>query len=287
MIYFCADDFGLCEDASGHILSCIEKEAINKVSVFPNFDNVDISALQSKGSIMICLHLNLVEGKCMAEQDRISLLADKDGNFKHTFGGLLKLSILKRKEFENQAYKEIKAQVLYWKNKLSDGTDFCIDSHQHVHMIPAVFGALMKVLDDEGIIVKYIRIPAEPLSVFIKTPSLYLTYSAVNVIKQWLLKLLWVFNKKKAKAHNLPTSLFFGILFSGRMDEKRVRRLLPKYIKLANKKKRDIEVLFHPGYTKLEGINLKDKNVVFKNFYLSDNRKTEYDSVTNIKEGSV
>ena len=287
MIYFSADDYGLCSEASAHIQQCIDAGALNKVSVFPNFDKPDLNEMLKKPNVMVCLHLNLVEGKCVANAKEINLIADEKGVFKHTFGGLFKLGLLRKKEFEEQLYKEIKAQVLYWKSLLPQDTPLCIDSHQHTHMIPSVFKALIKVLKDEKINLGYMRIPCEPLIPYIKTPSLYSTYSAVNIIKQWLLNLLWLKNKKHAKSYKIPTAYFMGILFSGKMDEKRVSKILPQYIKMAEKSKSDIEILFHAGYLKENKAELKKKNIVFESFYISENRKTEFDSVMKIKERSV
>ena len=79
MIYFCADDYGLCEEISGHIQQCIDKGALNKVSVFPNFDEVDLQKIRNGKDIRVSLHLNLVEGKCMANAQEIPLIADKTG----------------------------------------------------------------------------------------------------------------------------------------------------------------------------------------------------------------
>ena len=287
MIYFCADDYGLSDCTSMHIQQCVDAGALNKVSVFPNFDRVDLHKIKNNKNIRLSLHLNLVEGKCMADAKDISLIADSEGNLKHEFGGLFKLNLLQGKKLEDQVYKEIKAQVLFWKSILPEGVPFCIDSHQHVHMIPSVFRALIRVLEDEKITLKHMRIPAEPILPYIKNPSLYFTYSPINLIKQWLLKFLWQINKKQAKKHNIKTSHFAGILFSGKMDERRVRKILPEYIKMSEKDGRDIEVLFHPGYSEKSDINFENKNVVFKEFYLSPNRKTEFDSVMKLSERSV
>ena len=282
MIYICADDYGLNHISSMRIQECIEKGSLNKISVFPNFDKFDLHKISQAKNIRISLHLNLVEGKCMADSSEIDLIADKKGNFKHTFGGLLKLNLLHRKKFESQLYKEIRAQVLYWKSILPNDIAFCIDSHQHTHMIPAVFKVLIRVLKEEKTDAKYIRIPAEPILPYIKTPSLYFTYSPLNIIKQWLLKLLWQINKKYAKEYKINTSYFMGILFSGKMDEKRVNKILPKYAELAQKDGRDIEVLFHPGYLNKSEITFENPDVVFEKFYISENRKTEFDSVMKI-----
>ncbi len=287
MIYICADDYGLCKEISANIQQCLDKGELSKVSVFPNFDDVDLQKMQNGKDIRVSLHLNLVEGKCMTNAEEIPLLADKSGNFENTFIGLMMCSLFYGKKFEAQVYQEMRAQVLFWKEKLAEGEPFCIDSHQHTHMIPAVFRALLKVLGDEKIKPEYVRIPAEPILPYIKTPSLYFTYNAVNIIKQWLLNFLWLINKNQAAKNKIPTSHFFGILFSGRMDEKRVSKILPKYIKMAEKDGRDIEVLFHPGYTDKKELDFKGKNVAFEKFYISKNRKTEFDSVMKMSERSV
>ena len=287
MIYFCADDYGLCGEASAHIQKCIDEGALNKVSVFPNFDKVDLQKIANNQNIRISLHLNLVEGRCMADKEETDLISDKNGYFKHTFGGLFKLNLLCAKKLEAQVYKEIRAQVLYWKSILPEDSPFCIDSHQHTHMIPAVFRALTRVLEDEKIKPAYMRIPAEPILPFIKTPSLYFTYKPINIIKQWLLKFLWTINRAQAKNYDIPTAHFCGILFSGKMDEKRVSRILSEYKELASKDGKDIEVLFHPGYMDADKDRINHKSIVFKEFYLSKNRKTEFDSVIKISERSV
>lgn len=287
MIYFCADDYGLNDISSLHIQQCVDCGILNKVSVFPNFDKVDLNKIKNDKNVRVSLHLNLVEGRCMANADEINMIADENGNLKHTFVGLLKLNLFHKKDFEEQVYKEIKAQVLFWRSILPEGVPFCIDSHQHTSMIPAVFKALLGVLSEEKIKAEHIRVPAEPLLPYIKTPSLYFTYRPTNIIKQWLLNFLWMINKRQSKKYNIPTSYFFGILFSGKMDEKRVKGILPKYIKMAKKHGKDIEVLFHPGYLGKNGCDFKCKNVVFEEFYLSKNRKAEFDSLMSISKGSV
>jgi len=283
VIYYCADDYGLCDAASERIKKCIDDGILNKVSVFPNINDGLEDLIKYKG-IRISLHLNLVEGKCMADPTEINLLVNQDGNFIHTFGGLLKLSILKRKEFEKQVYKELKAQVVYWQNAINGCIPFCVDSHQHTHMIPEVFKTLIKILKEEKILPEYIRIPAEPILPFIKHPELYLSYSLINCVKQFTLRFFWLINKKYAINLKIPVSYFFGILFSGEMDERRIRKILPEYIKISRKRNADIEVLFHPGYTEKHEVNFKEKNLVFEKFYISENRKTEFNSVMKLKE---
>ena len=156
-----------------------------------------------------------------------------------------------------------------------------IDSHQHTHMIPLIFSELLKACGEEGI--EYIRIPSEPLLPYVLSPSLYLSYRPINIIKQWLLKIFALINKKGLKKSGIKTALFMGVLFSGRMDKKRVMKVLPYYLKLAEKKNTDIELLFHPGYAN-RGENVMDKEKKgFNKFYFSQGRRIEFEALKEIK----
>ena len=286
MIYFCADDYGLCPSVSERIEECAKNGALNKVSCFPNFDTLPFERCFDDSKISWGLHINLVEGNALSDPKSIPLLATRDGRFRHTFVGLLKLSLIKKSQLEQELYREIKAQILFYTTKLPKGTRIFLDSHQHTHMIPLVFRVLMRVIKEQKLVVSYLRIPAEPIVPYLLTPSLYLTYSVVNLTKQWLLKLLWQRNKKEFYKYHIPTAYFMGILFSGHMDEKRVRKVLPYYIRLAKKKNRDIEVLFHPGYPNPEDVKATGEKLSFMDFYLSPGRKVEYEALMNLKKFS-
>ena len=52
------------------------------------------------------------------------------------------------------------------------------------------------------------------------------------------------------------------------MDEKRVRKVLAHYLKLAEKNSGDIELLFHPGYIENKDVFLDENKKRFKKFYL-------------------
>lgn len=281
MISFCADDYGLHSEVSEHIRECAEKKALQQVSAFANMGQAPLPQVEN---LCLSLHLNLVEGKCMADHAKVDLIADESGAFRYTFTGLLWQNLRHPKKLEAQLSEEIRAQISAWKKRLPPDHPIRIDSHQHTLMIPAVWSALISVLREEKIPIGHLRVPAEPILPFLQTPSLYFTYRPINLIKQWLLNVLWQYNRRKIKDLKIPTKIFFGILFSGKMDEKRVRKILPKFVRMAEKKGKEIEVLFHPGYIKEKNVKWEDSHVVFQSFYLSESRKTEFDSVMNLSE---
>ena len=66
-------------------------------------------------------------------------------------------------------------------------------------------------------------------------------------------------NSKEIKKLSVPSAYFFGILFSGKMDEKRVMKVLPHFLKKAEKNRKDTEILFHPGF--LDDNKINEKNI--------------------------
>lgn len=283
MVYICADDYGMTEKSCGRIEECVKNGVLNRISIFPNTPLSDIKERIKYINASLSAHINLVEGKPVSPVENVSLITDKRGYFRYSFIGLLALSLSpERKELERQIYTEISAQLARWSTEIAPGKPLEIDSHQHTHMIPLIFKILMRVIKDKGYDVKYIRIPTEPVLPYIKELSLYKTYSLINTVKQFLLKFFGLINKRALKKSNINSALFMGILFSGNMDEYRVNKILPHYLKLCEKTGRDAELLFHPGYIE-KGEELFDTGKQsFNKFYHSPGRKTEYATLKNL-----
>ena len=282
MIYFCADDYGLSKECNNRIEKCFEFGVLNKISVFPNGEIKDFESELSRYNVNLSLHINLVEGHPLSDLQDINLLVSESGYFKYSFIGLFLLSLSnKRKELQKQLYKEIKAQIDFWKVHIEK--PISIDSHQHTHMIPLVFKTLMQVIEDENLNIDFIRIPAEPIKPYILTPSLYKSYSFKGLIKQWLLKFLGLFNKRAFKKSKIKSAYFMGVMFSGKMTKEKIKKLLPHYSKIAEKYGRDIEIALHPGYAKSDDHIMNGSRTGFEKFYFSEWRRKEYDTLINFR----
>ena len=285
MVYFCADDYGISTYGNSRIENCLENGVLNKVSVLPNGEISDFKQrLSGNNTTTLSLHINLVEGRPLSGPNDIDLLISDNGYFKYSFIGLFFLSISnKRKEFEKQVYTEIQSQIKFWKKAMGENISVSIDSHQHTHMIPLIFKTLMRVIREEGLKVSYLRIPNEPLLPYIYTPTLYFEYNPIGLIKQWLLKMLAFANRRELKKSKIQSAYFIGILFSGKLNEARIRKLLPHYLKLAKKHNKNIEIGFHPGYIK-DGEKLLDgSRQDFRKFYFSPWRNIEHETLINFK----
>ena len=274
MIYFCADDYGMSQESNRRIENCITDGVLNKVSVLPNGILTDF---KERLPVCMALHINLVEGAPLSDPKAIGSLVSDDGYFRDSFVGLFFRSYsFKRKELEKALYQEIRAQIAFWKKQMGENTPVCLDSHQHTHMIPLVFRVLMQVIREENLKVASLRIPAEPLMPYLLTPSLYLSYGPTGIIRQWLLKILAVVNGPALRRSKIPHPCFMGAMYSGRMTEDRIRKLLPHYLRIAKRRGQDIEIAMHPGYAE-QGEELIDGHRPdFEKSYLSSGRKEEF-----------
>lgn len=276
MIYFCADDYGISKISNTRIEECFKDGVLNKISVLPNGDISNLNEQLLDENVKLSLHLNLIEGYPLSKKEDVSLIVSDKGVFKYSFIGLFFLSIFgNRSLLEKQLYNEIKMQIDFWKKKMGEKTPIFIDSHQHTHMIPLIFRTLMRVIKEENVEVEYIRIPAEPILPYIKSPSLYFKFRPIGLIKQWLLKFLKFANRKELKKANIKSALFMGILFSGQLTEDKINKLLPYY----KKQNENIEIAFHPGYLESGESLIDGFRQNFKKFYYSKWRRIEYDTL--------
>ena len=279
MVYFCADDYGISNKSNSRIETCLKSGVLNKVSVLPNGELSDFQALLSGKDVTLSLHLNLVEGFPLSARDDIPLLVNEQGSFQYSFIGLLLMSLSgKRKPLEAQLYKEIRKQLAFWKSQMGD-KPVSIDSHQHTHMIPLVFKTLLRAIRDEKLCVDCLRMPKEPLSPYLLSPSLYSQYSLTGLAKQWLLNFLGLINRRKFLKANLKSAYFMGALFSGRLTGDIIEKLLPRYLKIAGKHGRDVEIALHPGYLNDGEPMIDGCRTSFQKFYLSPWRRKEYDTL--------
>ena len=276
MIYFCADDYGISKISNTRIEECLTNGVLNKISVLPNSDALDFKRRLLGENVKLSLHLNLIEGYPFSKKEDVSLLISDKGIFKYSFIGLFFLSIFgNRSLLKKQLYNEIKMQIDFWKKEMGEETPILVDSHQHTHMIPLVFKTLMRVIKEENVEVEYIRIPAEPILPYIKSPSLYFKFRPIGLIKQWLLKFLKFVNRKELKKANIKSALFMGIMFSGQLTEDKINKLLPYY----KKQNENIEIAFHPGYLESRESLIDGFRQNFKKFYYSKWRRIEYDTL--------
>lgn len=295
-IWFHADDYGVTAEQSRRILACHTQGALNSISVIPNSQALgeSLSLLEQADPelrIRRVLHLNFVEGKPLAGADKVGLLVDKDGYFNRSFIQIWKWNYtkrgVKREELKSQLKQEITAQI----DAVTKSYDYhitAIDAHQHYHMIPIVFDALMEVLDErKELSIQEIRIPVDPVKPLWAARDLPHRVPVVNWLKWGILKAYAGRNRRILQTKGIESPVFFGIFFTCEMKLDTVQALLPGYMRLANKKGQRLELMFHPGNLSARYELLDERSDELAEFYMSTNRYEEAECLkrlaTNLK----
>ena len=249
-IWIHADDYGITTDQALSILalssSCGGTGALNSVSAFANSPAFQESAqfarpfVESK-ALSVSVHINLVEGPCVSDPSTVPLLVNERGTFAHDFAGLVKLG---KWETREAAYEQVKRECIAQIERFlqafpTEQRALNVDSHQHVHMIPFVFDALVDAAQSLGCHIDYLRIPVEPV-----TPvGLRRAFSA-NGVKNLILN-----HYAKRNLRLMPAganrALFSGVMLSGHMQDL-TYPMLNRLISLARTREQNLEVLFHP-----------------------------------------
>ena len=287
-IFYHADDFGVTVNQSNTILNCRRNGLLNSVSIIPNSPHVKesyelIAGDVSSGALRCVCHLNFVEGLPLAPISMVKgLINPSSCLFKNSFAKMLRIN-LSPLRFRYKAYykAEIRAQ-LKAVSDLTKSRTLSIDSHQHYHMIPFIFEALMEVITEDHYKVGYLRIPVDPIKPLISCPRLWPKVPPVNIAKWGLLKLLYMRDRAilaryagAATFKDMNTAVFFGMFFTCRMERDVVSRLLPAYRRIASSHGRDLELMLHPGgiYDKNELLDPSNKDLIA--FYSSPFRYSE------------
>jgi len=287
-----ADDFGVSVHASKDIVECLEDGALNSISVIPNMSCFleCVRLYQDKKAFfkkepLICVHLNVLDGKAVSDKKKIPDLVDEEGFFSLSWGKLFFLNYGSKKKKERigkQLKIEFEAQIGMVKEAF-DLKELRLDSHQHPHMIPFIFDILMEISEESKTPVRFVRLAKEPLSPFLRQICFYPTYSPVNLVKNIILNFFALQDRKELEKRGISFELLWGLLMSGNMDARRMRELFVSMVRYAEKKGKVIEILFHPGRMLKEEQSDEYRKRGFLDFYLSEGRSVEKESVYALK----
>lgn len=291
-ILFHADDYGANEEISGHIIDCISKGALRSISILPNSGRLgpcmklfDKRAYEFKGrTVRRSIHFNIAEGRPLSPPEEIPLLVNGEGMFCTSFFKVLLWSFTgRRAELKRQLTAEYKRQI---EAVLPYIDEIRIDSHQHYHMIPLALSCILSVCeeasDGTGKPITFIRVPAEPISPFIRHPSVWPGIKPINIIKNMVLNTLHIMDRGLLKPYRERTAIFFGITFSGSMDYPKVKRVLKDFIMIAARRGLPLEVLAHPGGVSSTGDLMDVGNSDCVTFYTSKGRAAEKEMLLKI-----
>lgn len=282
-----ADDYALSISGSKRIIELINAGKLDSISVIPNYGCFDEalelykSTCERIENTRISVHLDFVEGRCLANPADMDMFVNSEGKFGIGWLQFVKYnSSGRRAKAKEQIKKEIKLQI----EKVADAYGLSydslrIDSHQHTHMISFIMEALTEVIEENGWKVEFVRDMHEFWRPYLKHGSFYFSYSPVNMVKVVLLN---HYSRKDAPMFarlGLSKMYASGVFLSGKMDLKRLRIILPELTKMAKEREACLEVLCHPGISTAEEMNREGNTT---GFYVSENRNIEYMMVSEI-----
>lgn len=282
-----ADDFGESVHASQDILECLKAGKLDSISVLANMsvfgECVRLYRQQEHSFIkkpLLSIHINIMEGSCLSNPVSLSKLVDQEGHFCVSWEKLFLQSWLPgRAEIKKQLMQEIRLQIKAVREAFPEMEKLRIDSHQHTHMIPVVADALFTVLKEENWEVEYIRDAREPVWPFLKQTSLYKTYQPVNFVKNIILNFCSALLRRRFRNFGFQPMYLWGLIMSGHMDEIRVAKILPSMQKLAARKGKTLEILYHPGHVLQEEITEEFSQEDAISFHVSEGRCVEKKAV--------
>lgn len=301
-----ADDYALTLNTSRDMLECMRAGKLDSISVVPNMSCFEVCMELLYEEIpglpflpLMSVHLDFVEGRSLAGRKAVPDLLKAGSDLMGLgWGGLFMASYLpgKRKRIRTQLKREIKAQI----KKAQAAIEKCmeiaaaagvscgqkglrIDSHQHAHMIPVVWEAILCVVHEEGYPLEYIRNSKEVLGVFLTDMSLYKTYRPVNFVKNRLLSLYSHKADRYCRVNGMKQMYLWGLVMSGRMDRERIEKLYGKMKRKAEKDGRTLEILFHPGLTLPGEVTPEIAKEAAEDFYLREDRHVEKAAVLGVE----
>lgn len=301
-----ADDYALTMNTSKDMLECMRAGRLDSISVVPNMGCFEECMELFYREIpqlpflpLMSVHLDFVEGRSLAGREHTPDLTKPDSDLMGLgWGGLFAASYLpqKRKKVKAQLKCEIKAQLAKAQGAIRESMKIAaengvpcgqkglrLDSHQHAHMIPVVWEAVLEVVREEGYALEYIRNSKEVLGVFLTDVSLYKTYRPVNFVKNRLLSLYSHKADRFCKENGMKQMYLWGLVMSGRMDKERIEKLYGKMKRKAERDGRTLEILFHPGITLPEEVTPEIAKEAAADFYLRKDRHVEKEAVLRVE----
>ncbi len=266
---------------------CGGQGALNSISAFANSPCFSecaqlVKSNQTGQAPKVGIHLNIFEGRPVADVGTVPLLVDAEGVFKLHFADLVKASFSpSRKTLGMQLATELSAQIERFLAAFPECRDrLRIDSHQHFHMVPLAFAAVLDAAVCCEARIEHLRIPAEPLSPYLATPAIWRFVRPINLVKALTLKALWQRDKRLFPEAPEKSALFAGVVMSGRMHHVCTKSLLERLVKKAEREGRGLELLFHPGgLDQVDGSFCKPATE-FEAFYCSKDRTREAEALS-------
>jgi predicted glycoside hydrolase/deacetylase ChbG (UPF0249 family) len=147
-----ADDFGASADTVRATVECFDRGALTSATIMPGAPATAeaIAFARTRPDLSFGVHLTLVrdeDTRCVARPEELDGLADGDGRFLAT--NAFRARALLHRLPSDALEREIAAQLAFVRDQGVPVSH--VDSHRHVHKLPAVQDALARALSPFGI----------------------------------------------------------------------------------------------------------------------------------------
>lgn len=263
-----ADDFGLTEGVNRAIIDGHRKGIITSTTLMANgmaFDSA-VAARSGTPGLGVGVHLNLTQGRPICSPSQVPSIVTAEGLFYPT-PGILARRILTRKVTPRDVEVELRSQI---EKIASAGVRIThLDSHKHIHLLPPLFGLVVKLARDYGI--DCVRCPVEPASSALGPLQSgregWLRISKQYVLGRALSTLAACQVKKVAHAGLYRPDYFYGLSQTGFLDAAILEQLLRAVPDGTS------EIMCHPGYVDVVLLGTRTR--------LRAQRETELGALTN------
>ncbi len=234
-----ADDLGLLYAFNEGIRAAYREGRLTSTCLRANgyaYEHAVEEVLPACAGLGVGVHLCLNEAYSIAPQRRVRQLTGPDGRFHPGYAWLIGRS--RSRAVRHQIEYELRAQIERVQN--SGVRIDHLNSHQHVHMIPAVFRIVCRLAEQYGIpAVRLTReLPHRAGRLFKRVEPLFNT----NYVKHRLLNCFARLNESIARDHGVCTTDYFvGVNYTARMN------LLTISSGLTAAPYGSVEVLLHPA----------------------------------------
>ncbi len=296
-----ADDYGESVHTSEDILELMKAGCLDGISILANmhcFDETSQMLLDAVPELpyvpYLSVHIDVVEGRSLISETAGDVLP---WNWKKLFMVSYHIPVrdnggchMRYNEVQTRITGEIRGQISRGWDLISriyaladehgipcKSHGLRLDSHQHAHLIPVVWDALMQVVTEDSLTIEYVRTAHESFGVFFK--HLGQAWNPIGFIKNRILAVHAPKVEKYILSKGLKPAYMWGLLMSGHMDMDRIEVIMPDMIRKCVRRGYDLEINIHPGRMITSEMDDEIPRESAQSFYLSDNRCMEAQTV--------
>jgi len=212
-----ADDLGISPSVNDAVMRAHWEGIVTSASLMVNMpychDAVE-GVRRHHPSLGVGLHISLTSGRPVLPPEAVPRLVDEDGMFRLGVASLsARLRSSRRTAILREIDREMHAQCAR-ADALGIQLDH-LDSHQHVHMIPAVHGLAASLAADRGLPLRSAREPWGALRPRSRRLATWLVYGGL-LKRDMLARNAGIIARRHRQAAHADH--YFGILDSGRMS---------------------------------------------------------------------